>query len=102
MFGLVPVGNPDQRPLVLHEHWPNDVFPSRKEFNLKTKVARQEQEYQFLRVEGDGICEIPVGPVHAAIIEPGHFRFSVLGENIINLETHLPYAQGNRKSLQSQ
>jgi Ni,Fe-hydrogenase III large subunit/Ni,Fe-hydrogenase III component G len=99
MFGLVPMGNPDQRPLVLHEHWPNDVFPLRKEFNLKTKVARQDQEYQFLRVEGDGICEIPVGPVHAAIIEPGHFRFSVLGENIINLETRLSYTHKGIEKL---
>lgn len=99
MFGLVPVGNPDQRRLVLHEHCPNDVFPLRKEFNLKTKVARQVQEYQFLRVEGDGICEIPVGPVHAAIIEPGHFRFSVLGENIINLETRLSYTHKGIEKL---
>jgi Ni,Fe-hydrogenase III large subunit/Ni,Fe-hydrogenase III component G len=99
MFGLVPVGNPDLRPLVLHEHWPNDIFPLRKEFDLKTKVARQEQEYPFLRVDGDGICEISVGPVHAGIIEPGHFRFSVLGENIINLETRLFYAHKGIEKL---
>ncbi len=99
MFGLVPVGNPDQRPLVLHEHWPNDIFPLRKEFNLKTKVARQEREYPFLRVEGDEICEIPVGPVHAGIIEPGHFRFSILGENIINLETRLFYTHKGIEKL---
>src|SRR5579885_1158433 len=99
MFGLVPVGNPDLRPLVLHEHWPNDMFPLRKEFDLKTKAVRQEQEYSFLQVEGDGICEIPVGPVHAGIIEPGHFRFSVLGENIINLETRLFYTHKGIEKL---
>ncbi len=99
MFGLVPVGNPDLRPLVLHEHWPNDMFPLRKEFDLKTKAVRQEQEYLFLQVEGDGICEIPVGPVHAGIIEPGHFRFSVLGENIINLETRLFYTHKGVEKL---
>lgn len=99
MFGLVPVGNPDTRPLVLHEHWPQDAYPLRKEFNLKTKVARKQGEYHFLRVEGDGICEIPVGPVHAGIIEPGHFRFSVLGENIINLETRLFYAHKGIEKL---
>ncbi|CUR51649.1 NiFe-hydrogenase-4, large subunit [Nitrosotalea devaniterrae] len=99
MFGLVPIGNPDLRPLVLHEHWPNDMFPLRKEFDLKTKVIRQEQEYPFLQVEGDGICEIPVGPVHAGIIEPGHFRFSVLGENIINLETRLFYTHKGIEKL---
>lgn len=99
MFGLLPVGNPDTRPLVLHEHWPQGTYPLRKEFNLKTKVARQSGEYQFLRVDGDGICEIPVGPVHAGIIEPGHFRLSVLGENIINLETRLFYAHKGTEKL---
>ncbi|HEU5487726.1 MAG TPA: NADH-quinone oxidoreductase subunit C [Candidatus Nitrosotalea sp.] len=99
MFGLDPVGNPDLRPLVLHEHWPNDMFPLRKEFDLKKKAIRQEREYPFLQVEGDGICEIPVGPVHAGIIEPGHFRFSVLGENIINLETRLFYTHKGIEKL---
>ncbi|MDE1828921.1 MAG: NADH-quinone oxidoreductase subunit C, partial [Thaumarchaeota archaeon] len=99
MFGLIPSDNPDTRSLVLHEHWPQDVFPLRKEFNLKTKAARQQNEYQFVRVEGDGICEIPVGPVHAGIIEPGHFRFSVLGENIINLETRLYYTHKGVEKL---
>ena len=99
MFGLAPVGNPDTRPLVLHEHWPENVFPLRKEFDLKTKAGRQQREYQFLQVEGEGICEIPVGPVHAGIIEPGHFRFSVLGENIINLETRLFYTHKGTEKL---
>src|SRR5450759_1371788 len=92
MFGLTPVGNPDTRPLTLHEHWPDDVFPLRKEFELRTKVANvQNRDYRFLTVEGEGVSEIPVGPVHAGIIEPGHFRFSVLGESILNLETRLFY-----------
>src|SRR5574337_664409 len=99
MFGLVPAGNPDTRPMVLHEHWPDGIFPLRKEFNLKTKAERKQGEYCFLRVEGDGICEIPVGPVHAGIIEPGHFRFSVLGENIINLETRLFYTHKGIEKL---
>lgn len=99
MFGLIPTGNPDTRPLVLHEHWPDGVFPLRKEFELRTKVQRQEKEYSFLRVQGEGICEIPVGPVHAGIIEPGHFRFSVLGENIINLETRLYYTHKGIEKL---
>ncbi len=98
MFGLTPTGNPDTRSLVLHE-FPEGIFPLRKEFLLKTKVARQQRQYQFLKVEGDGICEIPVGPVHAGIIEPGHFRFSVLGENIINLETRLGYAHKGIEKL---
>ncbi len=92
MFGLIPKGNPDPRPLTLHEQWPDDVFPLRKEFGLRTKVAKvQNRGYEFLKVEGEGVTEIPVGPVHAGIIEPGHFRFSTLGETIVNLETRLYY-----------
>jgi Ni,Fe-hydrogenase III large subunit len=49
------------------------------------------QDYAFVRVEGDGVHEIPVGPVHAGIIEPGHFRFSVVGEKVLRLEERLGY-----------
>jgi Ni,Fe-hydrogenase III large subunit len=48
--------------------------------------------YAFVRVHGDGVHEIPVGPVHAGIIEPGHFRFSVVGEKVLRLEERLGYA----------
>ena len=48
-------------------------------------------DYAFVRVEGDGVHEIAVGPVHAGIIEPGHFRFSVVGEKVLRLEQHLGY-----------
>jgi Ni,Fe-hydrogenase III large subunit/Ni,Fe-hydrogenase III component G len=98
MFGLTPIGNPDTRPLALHE-WPENIFPLRKEFDLKTKVTRQEKQYSFLKVDGEGVCEIPVGPIHAGIIEPGHFRFSVIGENIINLETRLGYTHKGTEKL---
>jgi Ni,Fe-hydrogenase III large subunit len=47
--------------------------------------------YPFVRVEGEGVHEIAVGPVHAGIIEPGHFRFSVVGEKVLRLEEHLGY-----------
>ena len=50
------------------------------------------EAYDFVRVEGDGVHEIPVGPVHAGIIEPGHFRFSVVGEKVLRLEARLGYA----------
>ena len=100
MFGIVAEGNPDARPLVLHEHWPADVYPLRKDFELGKKVERaRDRRYQFTEVEGEGVCEIPVGPVHAGIIEPGHFRLSVLGENIVNLETHLFYTHKGIEKL---
>ena len=50
-----------------------------------------QADYPFVRVEGDGVHEIPVGPVHAGIIEPGHFRFSVVGEKVLRLEERLGY-----------
>lgn len=99
MFGIIPIDNPDTRPLVLHDHWDKNIFPLRKDFDLNTKIPRQERGYPFLKVQGEGICEIPVGPVHAGIIEPGHFRFSVMGENIINLETRLFYAHKGIEKL---
>ncbi|MHB1868326.1 MAG: hydrogenase large subunit [Nitrososphaerales archaeon] len=99
MFGLLPVGNPDTRQLVLHEQWPPGIHPLRKDFAYDTKVGRVDGKYQFTQVEGEGVFEIPVGPVHAGIIEPGHFRFSVLGENIINLETRLFYTHKGTEKL---
>ncbi len=101
MFGLIPKGSPDQRPLLLHS-WPKDNHPLRKDFDIKTKVPKSKEEYQFLKVNGDGICEMPVGPVHAGIIEPGHFRFSTLGENIVNLETRLFYTHKGVEKMAEQ
>src|SRR3972149_10638896 len=86
MFGLVPQGHPDPRRLINFEDWPDGVYPLRKDFDISTKPLRVEGEYVYHRVEGEGVYEIPVGPVHAGVIEPGHFRFSVAGEPIINLE----------------
>ena len=101
MFGLIPKGNPDQRRLLLH-NWLEGNYPLRKDFDIKTKIPQNKEEYPFLKVSGDGICEIPVGPVHAGIIEPGHFRFSTLGENIVNLETRLFYAHKGVEKLAEQ
>ncbi|VVB96895.1 Membrane-bound hydrogenase subunit alpha [uncultured archaeon] len=86
MFGLVPKGHPDPRRLINFEDWPSDAYPLRKDFDIRTKLPRVKGEYVYRRVEGEGVYEIPVGPVHAGVIEPGHFRFSVAGEPILNLE----------------
>ncbi len=86
MFGLIPEGHPDPRRLIHFEDWPAGLYPLRKDFDLKTKPERVKGEYIYRRVEGEGVYEIPVGPVHAGVIEPGHFRFSVAGEPILNLE----------------
>src|ERR1039458_9596912 len=81
-FGLTPIGCRDSRPIILHENWPVDVFPLRKDFNWQTRPKTGSGTYPFQEVKGEGIYEIPVGPIHAGIIEPGHFRFSVAGESI--------------------
>ena len=54
-------------------------------------MPRVDGVYQWIRAEGEGVYEIPVGPVHAGIIEPGHFRFQAMGEDVINLEERLGY-----------
>jgi Ni,Fe-hydrogenase III large subunit/Ni,Fe-hydrogenase III component G len=90
MFGIEPAGNPDPRSLRLHDEvWPKGYYPLRKDFVRPQDKPLESLRYQFKRVEGEGIFEVPVGPVHAGIIGPGHFRFSVAGEPIISLETRL-------------
>lgn len=91
LMGLVPLGHPDLRPWIAHEDWPEDALPLRKDFDASKKMARTQGEYQWVRAEGEGVFEVPVGPVHAGIIEPGHFRFQAVGEDIINLETRFGY-----------
>jgi Ni,Fe-hydrogenase III large subunit/Ni,Fe-hydrogenase III component G len=86
MFGLIPQGHPDLRRLVRHEHWPKGTHPLKKDFPWNHVMERQEGEYRFRQIEGEGVFEVPVGPIHAGIIEPGHFRFSVAGEPIMQLE----------------
>ncbi|HEX3046064.1 MAG TPA: NADH-quinone oxidoreductase subunit C [Bacillota bacterium] len=100
LFGLTPAGHPDLRPFVFHENWPAGVFPLRKEFNSRKKLPFQTAgDTKFTKVKGTGVYEIPVGPVHAGIIEPGHFRFSVAGEPIINLEAQLFYVHKGIEKL---
>ncbi|MBI5194883.1 MAG: NADH-quinone oxidoreductase subunit C [Nitrospirae bacterium] len=126
MFGLTPNGHPDPRRLVLHDEFPAGVYPLRKDYRFKNggwfkgqgeRISSQESAmsdkkelaacplplapYKFMQVEGEGIYEIPVGPVHAGIIEPGHFRFSAVGETIFFLEPRLFYThKGTEKHFE--
>ena len=99
LFGLRAIGHPDPRPLVLYDDWPDGAYPLRKNFEAATRMARVPKPYPFRRVEGEGVYEIPVGPVHAGVIEPGHFRFSVAGEPVLNLEIRLGYAHKGIEKL---
>jgi Ni,Fe-hydrogenase III large subunit/Ni,Fe-hydrogenase III component G len=102
LMGLTPAGNPDSRPWIKFEDWPADAWPLRKTFDASKSMPRVQGEYTWIRAEGEGVYEIPVGPVHAGIIEPGHFRFQALGEDVINLEERLGYVhKGIEKKFES-
>ena len=90
MFGIVPEGHPDPRPLVLHESFPEGFHPLLKDVE-KNIEARGERHYDIHVAHGEGLFEVPVGPIHAGIIEPGHFRFSQAGEAMLQLDAKLFY-----------
>ncbi|MGP8099040.1 MAG: Ni,Fe-hydrogenase III large subunit [Steroidobacteraceae bacterium] len=81
----------DTRPWLRHAAWPPSYRPLIDPKPLLTAAIPDLDTYEFVRVEGEGVHEIPVGPVHAGIIEPGHFRFSVVGEKVLRLEERLAY-----------
>jgi Ni,Fe-hydrogenase III large subunit/Ni,Fe-hydrogenase III component G len=98
MFGMRPEGHPDLRRLRLHDEvWPDGSYPLRKDF--AAPKGRADGTYQFRKIAGEGVFEVPVGPVHAGIIAPGHFRFSVAGEPVINLETRLGFTHRGMEKL---
>jgi Ni,Fe-hydrogenase III large subunit/Ni,Fe-hydrogenase III component G len=82
---------PDKRGWLRHGGWPETVFPLRRDIDGTQQYSVTSEAYPFVQVEGDGVHEIPVGPVHAGTIEPGHFRFSVVGEKVLRLEERLGY-----------
>ena len=99
LLGLVPVGHPDPRRLAVHQFWPDGYFPQRRDVAIRRDFADAGQPFPFRHVEGAGLFEITVGPVHAGIIEPGHFRFTVEGETIVNLETRLGFVHKGTEKL---
>jgi Ni,Fe-hydrogenase III large subunit/Ni,Fe-hydrogenase III component G len=102
LVGVVPQDALDRRKWLRHGAWPENAFPLRHEFKTEEKYPLQDDRYPFVRVEGEGVHEIPVGPVHAGIIEPGHFRFSIVGEKVLRLEQRLGYKhKGIEKRFES-
>ncbi|MFI1358341.1 NADH-quinone oxidoreductase subunit C [Streptomyces sp. NPDC020898] len=89
LHGIVPLDHPLPHRLVRHFHWPKGWYPMHPDAGDPPAFGEQEGPYPFLEVTGDGVYEIPVGPVHAGLIEPGHFRFSVVGETILKLKARL-------------
>lgn len=99
LFGVAFKDMLDDRPIVLHENWPEGVHPLRKDFLPGDHVPEADRQYPFIEGEGEGLFEIPVGPVHAGVIEPGHFRFTSVGEHVLNLETRLFYKHRGLEKL---
>ncbi|RLL51159.1 hydrogenase subunit [Mariprofundus sp. EBB-1] len=101
MFGIEVTNTPDERRWIKHEHWPEYAYPLLRSFDRNTRMERAEGEYPFVQSDSEGVYEIPVGPVHAGIIEPGQFRFLAVGEQILNMEQRLGFVhKGIEKSMQ--
>jgi Ni,Fe-hydrogenase III large subunit/Ni,Fe-hydrogenase III component G len=99
LFGLKLIGHPNPRRCALHDDWP-EVYPLRKDFALLTNLPPFSGErHKFREVEGEGVFHVPVGPVHAGIIEPGHFLFSVAGEPVLYLQIRLFYTHKATEKL---
>jgi Ni,Fe-hydrogenase III large subunit len=94
LFGLTAVGLPDARPWLDHDCW-GVGFPLGNRVYGLSKTS----PYRFLPAEGDGLHQIAVGPVHAGIIEPGHFRFTASGETVVRLEERLGYTHKGIEGL---
>ena len=98
-FGLEATGHPNPRRVALHDNWP-DVHPLRKAFPLRQVLPPFEGERHVYRPTlGEGVFQIPVGPVHAGIIEPGHFNFAVAGEPILYLQLRMFYTHKGTEKL---
>lgn len=95
-YGIEILGHPDLRPLIFHDNWPDGVYPMTGPMD---DVPWSKRQYNFLQVQGEGIAEVAVGPVHAGVIEPGHFRFSVVGDTILHLELRHFYAHKGTEKL---
>lgn len=91
LLGIRAEGAVDERKWLRHGAWPANVFPLRNDFDAGQPATHEADAYYFIHVEGDGVHEIPVGPIHAGTIEPGHFRFSIIGDRILKLEERLGY-----------
>lgn len=95
----------DRRSWLNHGAWPANYFPLQDDDDASLAqdfASLPVRDYPFVTVTGDGVHEIAVGPVHAGIIEPGHFRFSVVGEKVLRLEERLGYThKGVERLLQN-
>jgi Ni,Fe-hydrogenase III large subunit/Ni,Fe-hydrogenase III component G len=103
LYGIRPVEHPLPHRLVRHAHWPTGYHPMLAGAGAGAMPEGDgAASYPFLEVEGDGVYEIPVGPIHAGLIEPGHFRFSVVGETILRMKARLWFMHRGVEKLAEQ
>jgi Ni,Fe-hydrogenase III large subunit/Ni,Fe-hydrogenase III component G len=99
LLGIVPKGLPDPRRLVLHEGWPRGFHPLRKDVDPGVRPPMADRHFEPFEVHGEGVYQLPVGPIHAGVIEPGHFRFSAIGERVLHLDARLFFAHRGLEKL---
>ena len=90
LYGVRPANHPQPHRLVRHGHWPQGWYPMVDDGPVPD-FEPDTESFPFVEVEGPGVYEIAVGPIHAGVIEPGHFRFSVVGETIVRMEARQWY-----------
>ena len=94
MLGIRFLDSPEPQKWTRHRAWGKNEFPLRQDYPVEGHGQGHtpgDDEYSFSGIQGSGVLEIPVGPVHAGIIEPGHFRFQVAGEPILRMQERLGY-----------
>ena len=100
-FGIVIEDAFDKRPLVHQERFPKNIHPLRKDFQKKVLQEEGYRPYKYEEISGESVFQVAVGPIHAGIIEPGHFQFSQAGEEILHLEVrHFYKHRGIEKMLE--
>jgi Ni,Fe-hydrogenase III large subunit/Ni,Fe-hydrogenase III component G len=101
LLGIEPLGHPDPRRLVVRDDWPCGLYPLRKDFDPAEvpTAPRALERFSPTPVDGEGVVSVPVGPIHAGIIEPGHFRFAAVGEVVLKLEAQLFYTHRGIEKL---
>ena len=89
LFGYIPQGHPDLRPLIRTPRWPHAFRPLQNPPTSPPRWIDVEPDNPAQTVEGEGLTIMKVGPTHAGIIESGHFVFSLIGENVLHVDAHL-------------
>lgn len=102
MYGLRPIGLPDERRLVLPDDWPDDLYPLRKDamdYRLRPPPTSDKENYQFRNDAEGETTVVPLGPLHITSDEPGHFRLFVDGEDIIDADYRMFYVHRGMEKL---